>query len=296
VSKKNHSNKLKRQYKSASKPRLIALEPRMLFDGAAVATVVDAVQDTQNALTNKAVPTADGGITSAAQTATAADTPIAIDPNQIEAVASLSGLTDSALALAQPAGDRNELIVVDGSLENLQSLLDNISRIAPDKTLLVLDPSSNQVNQLTAHLQEHSGQFDAIHILSHGGPGWISLNEHVLSLDALDQDAALWNSVKTGLTETGDLLLYGCSVAADENGQTQINALATLTGADIAASTNVTGIDGDWLLETTAGELETAAIAPKDWQGNLYTWVVPTNSPSGTNNRLNTTYGVFEGA
>jgi hypothetical protein len=205
----------------------------MLFDGAAVTTAVDAVQDTQNALTNKAVPTADSEITSAAQTPTAADTPIAIDPNQIEAVTSLSGLTDSALALAQPAGDRNELIVVDGSLENLQSLLDNISRIAPDKTLLVLDPNSNQVNQLTAHLQEHSGQFDAIHILSHGGPGWISLNEHVLSLDALDQDAALWNSVKTGLTETGDLLLYGCSVAADENGQTQINALATLTGADI---------------------------------------------------------------
>jgi hypothetical protein len=89
------------------------------------------------------------------------------------------------LALAQPAGDRKELIVVDGSLENLQSLLDNISRIAPDKTLLVLDPEHNEVDQLTGYLQERSGQFDAIHILSHGGPGWISLNEQVLSLDRL---------------------------------------------------------------------------------------------------------------
>jgi hypothetical protein len=86
-------------YKSASKPRLIALEPRMLFDGAAVATAIDAAQDTQNALTNKALPTIDDGFTPASQLPTAADTPIALDKNQIEAVASLSGLSRWCIGL-----------------------------------------------------------------------------------------------------------------------------------------------------------------------------------------------------
>ncbi len=84
MSKKTNSSKSKRQYKSASKPRLIALEPRMLFDGAAVATVVDANQDSQTALTNKTVPTIDDGSTSAAQVSTAADTPIAIGVSAAE--------------------------------------------------------------------------------------------------------------------------------------------------------------------------------------------------------------------
>ncbi len=60
MSKKGNLSNGARQYKSASKPRLIALEPRMLFDGAAVATVVDATKETQNALTDastKAVET-----------------------------------------------------------------------------------------------------------------------------------------------------------------------------------------------------------------------------------------------
>jgi hypothetical protein len=195
----------------------------MLFDGAAVATAIDAAQDTQNALTNKALPTIDDGFTPAAQLPTAADTPIALDKNQIEAVASLSGLVDGALALAQPAGDRKELIVVDGSLENLQSLLDNISRIAPDKTLLVLDPSGSQVDQLTAHLQEDATAYDAIHILSHGGEGWISLGAEKLELANPAQNSALWESVKTSLTNDGDILLYGCNVANDADG------LATIT-------------------------------------------------------------------
>jgi hypothetical protein len=269
MNKKNNSSKIKHQYKSASKPRLIALEPRMLFDGAAVATAIDAAQDTQNALTNKALPTIDDGFTSASQLPTAADTPIALDKNQIEAVASLSGLVDGALALAQPAGDRKELIVVDGSLENLQSLLDNISRIAPDKTLLVLDPSGSQVNQLTANLQQDATGYDAIHILSHGGEGWISLGAEKLELANPAQNTALWESVKTSLTNDGDILLYGCNVANDTNGLATITELANFTAADIAASTDVTGSAGNWVLEATSGSVEALSITAANWQGDL---------------------------
>ena len=134
-------------------------------------------------------------------------------------------------------------------------------------------------------------QFDAIHLISHGGTGWIGLNAQVIRLDALDQEAALWQSVKTSLNETGDLLLYACEVTQDTHGQVLLTQLAQFTGADVAASSNVTGVAGDWILETTSGSIETLTMAPLEWQGNLWA-----NGRSPATNALgHATYGVWQG-
>jgi len=218
MSHKTADAKVKRQYKRGSKPRLIALEPRMLFDGAALATAVDfdqsvQIDSTQNISSENNVTTEFASAT--ADTSAASDTPVAIDQNQIQAVASFSGLVDANLALAQSAGLRNELVIVDGSLENLQMLLSEIAHIDPSRTLLVLDPNGDESAQVTSFLMQHSAEFDAIHVVSHGGPGWVGLGNEVLRLDALEQDAAFWQSVKSGLNEMGDLLLYACQVTQD---------------------------------------------------------------------------------
>ncbi len=54
----------------------------------------------------------------------------------------------------------------------------------------------------------------------------------------------------------GDILLYGCYVAADGSGGAFLDALAEATGADVAASDDLTGADaqgGDWTLESATG-------------------------------------------
>ena len=54
------------------------------------------------------------------------------------------------------------------------------------------------------------------------------------------------------LSASGDILLYGCDVAAGADGLAFVNALANATGADVAASTDLTGAavkGGDWVLE-----------------------------------------------
>ena len=54
------------------------------------------------------------------------------------------------------------------------------------------------------------------------------------------------------LAAGADLLLYGCDVAADALGQQMTGTLAALTGADVAASTDLTGAasrGGNWVLE-----------------------------------------------
>ena len=76
--------KCTRQYKAASKPRLIALEPRMLFDGAALATVVD-VNQTQQADTTSVEGNVSPELAAAlVSVSSASDAPVDIDQNQIQ--------------------------------------------------------------------------------------------------------------------------------------------------------------------------------------------------------------------
>ena len=60
-------------------------------------------------------------------------------------------------------------------------------------------------------------------------------------------------------TDDADLLLYGCNVALGERGSAFVERLDSLTGAEIAASTNLTGSaarGGDWNLEVTTGKIK----------------------------------------
>src|SRR5262249_40537568 len=71
------------------------------------------------------------------------------------------------------------------------------------------------------------------------------------------------------LKSTGDILIYGCDVAEGASGRKFVDTLSKLTGADVAASTNVTGatsLGGDWNLEYAAGPIETRVPFRGAWQ------------------------------
>ena len=80
-------------------------------------------------------------------------------------------------------------------------------------------------------------------------------------------------------------MLYGCDVAAG-TGANFVDRFSQLTGADVAASTNLTGRDGDWNLEYVKGQIESPlALEPEamaSYQGNLGTIVVANTNDSGT--------------
>jgi hypothetical protein len=72
------------------------------------------------------------------------------------------------------------------------------------------------------------------------------------------------------------LLIYGCDVAGSEAGRSLMQALTRLTGAEVSASEDRTGVatqGGDWDLEFETGAIETrlavdAALRAR-WQGVL---------------------------
>jgi len=65
------------------------------------------------------------------------------------------------------------------------------------------------------------------------------------------------------LTGSGDILFYGCDLAATAQGQSLMQAVARLTGADVAASEDPTGAaakGGDWDLEFNTGAIEAPVV------------------------------------
>jgi len=266
------SNKFigKRLFQSANKPRMFALEPRLLYDGAAATTVSDASKSSQAAPVDasaKSVANADAP--------KASNVPTAIDPTKAQAVNTAP--TDTSVLSA--TSNRNELVVVDGALPNIQTLINDISASSPASTVLILDPSNtsaSEVSQLTTYLQNHSNQFDAIHILSHGGTGWIELGNQTLELGIPSENSDLWAGVKSSLHSGGDLLLYGCDIGSDVQGQADVQRLAEYTGAQVAVSSDVTGVDGNWTLEYQTGAIHTKTIQAADWANDLSALTIST--------------------
>ena len=88
-------------------------------------------------------------------------------------------------------------------------------------------------------------------------------------------------------------MFYGCDLAASEDGQTLVESLSTLTGADVAASTDDTGhaiFGADWELEYTAGQIETSVAfsqnAQDNWGHLLNVAVDATSTGATTGNSL----------
>lgn len=65
----------------------------------------------------------------------------------------------------------------------------------------------------------------------------------------------------SSLAADADILLYGCSIASTDAGKAFVEQFASITQADIGASTNLTGKAGDEVLEFQVGQVSNALIA-----------------------------------
>ncbi|RFC66850.1 DUF4347 domain-containing protein, partial [Mesorhizobium denitrificans] len=176
-----------------------------------------------------------------------------------------------------------EIVFVAGDIEDKDSL---IASFGKDVEVVTLDPTKDGVEQIAAALKGRTG-IEAIHILSHGGEGQLSLGTASLTADSmqgeyLDELTVIGHA----LSADGDILIYGCDFTAGDAGLRAAIVLGGITGADIAASTDTTGhvdLGGDWDLETHVGAIEAAAIDPTDWHHALVqTTINPTGGTLGT--------------
>ena len=177
-------------------------------------------------------------------------------------------------ALANPVEDgRNELVIIDSNMADKDTVL---SQIGEGRDVLEIDPSQDAMSQIQDYLDAHSDtKYDAVHIMTHGNDlGFYLGSTKVTTADQM--------SVFNGhMAENGDFMLYGCELASNEHGQSLIQDIADFTGCDVAASTNTTGISGDWALEYNVGVIETANISIHGWNHDLEAYKVKADGGTG---------------
>ncbi|WP_025897063.1 DUF4347 domain-containing protein [Kordiimonas gwangyangensis] len=150
-------------------------------------------------------------------------------------------------------GGAVHVVVIDSTIEGYESLLDSV---APGADVILVGDGG--LAELADALDGRSG-VESIQILSHGAVGQFSLGGEVVDAASLADNAELWARIGATLSDDGDLLLFGCRIGDGGEGADFISQLAELTGADVAASDDLTGasgLGGDWDLEVQTGDIE----------------------------------------
>ena len=167
------------------------------------------------------------------------------------------------------------IIFIDSRVSGYESITANLST---DTEWYLLNGDEDGIEQMLRILENYAG-LEALQIISHGAVGTLYLGSTVLSSVNLSSHHEQLQVIGASLTQGGDILLYGCDVAQGEVGLSFINALAEITGADVAASSDSSGsaaLGGDSNLEIATGTIEATSLSLEYLQGLLAANTAPT--------------------
>jgi Ca2+-binding RTX toxin-like protein len=148
------------------------------------------------------------------------------------------------------------IVFIDPKVDDYQTLK---AGVKPNLEVVLLDDDCNGISQITQALLGRSG-LSSLHIVAHGEAGLLSLGKDFINSNTLEEYKDDLHSWSTALASDADILLYGCKVAEGNIGKQFVEKLAKLTGANVAASSNLKGssqLGGDWELEVKIGKVET---------------------------------------
>ncbi|MEO7641330.1 MAG: DUF4347 domain-containing protein, partial [Ramlibacter sp.] len=184
------------------------------------------------------------------------------------------------------SGGASSVVFVDSRVNDAASLLKGI---ASGAQVVFLDAASDGLAQMASYLEAHPGA-SSIHVLAHGFQGNLWLGGSFLDENSLAAHQDALSQIGRHIEVGGDILVYSCNLAAGESGMAFVRNLATLTGADVAASGNRTGAGGDWQLEITTGDVGAAQPFAQEaldtYSLSLATLTVTSNADNGVGANL----------
>ena len=234
----------------------------MLFDGAVAATVADTAHADSHATTDAAKPAA--ATDHAASNDSHPQTDTAATPTP-----------------TPPAVPGQTVVFVDSRVKDSESLLKGV---AAGTQVVELQAGKDGLQQIADYLDTHHG-VSTVELIAHGNSGDLWLGSTYLSADNVAARADVLARIGNDMNVGGDILLYACNTAAGDKGIGFVDSLAQYTGRDIAASTNRTGLGGDWTLEIATGTIESHNVLSADavaaYQYGLATITVTNAADSG---------------
>ncbi len=209
------------------------LEPRIMFDGAAVYAASEAIEAVEDQIQNNSLNETD--------------------------------LSTNLKAITHNNDSRKEIVFIDKGVDDYQTIINSID---DTKSIYLIDSNENGFAKMQSILQDQS-DIDAVHIIGHASTGQVVLGNSILNSETINSFSTTLQSIGTSLTQDGDLLFYGCNLAQGEQGKLLIQQIGNITQADIAASDDITGKGGDWDLEKKYGIVETNGISVVDYKHSL---------------------------
>ena len=277
------------------------LEERVLFEAGAVVQAAEAAaadQANNDAAGAGETGAADGAESESAELESLAEMPVppemagsdnaddsadadadgnaAADPDS-DADSNAISFLDAPISEAASETSERILVVLNSSVADADSI---IAGLGENVEVLKLTAGTDALDSINDYLDAHADtEYSAIHIVSHGNEGYISLNGE--RIDASSLNPADWKAIGEHLSDDADILIYGCDTAKSDEGKALVQSIADLTGADVAASTNSTGANGDWDLEYRSGLIEAATLAPESYRYDLESITITVNTING---------------
>lgn len=238
------------------------LEERVLMSASPAVAVADAPLDSPNAQ-----PSLDEVLQA-----------IAPDGAMTAETADIAAVLTATVEQMSPAAQVRELVFLDPHAADLGRLIEDLNQqrsAGRAIDLVMLDDLRDGIDQISDALSHYTG-LEAVHIISHGDGGEVWLGSTRLDLSVLGAYVGEFARWGQSLASDADLLFYGCNLAANDEGQWLLDTISVLTGADVAASTDITGherLGGDWQLEFSRGEITAPSAFTErtqtEWFGTL---------------------------
>ncbi|WP_306606647.1 ELWxxDGT repeat protein, partial [Azonexus sp.] len=139
----------------------------------------------------------------------------------------------------------HSLILIDSQLPDLATLQ---AGLPGDAEVHLLSPLQDGLTQLSEILDGRS-DIASLHLITHGAPGQLFIGNSSVDREILRNSRAEMEAISNAMAEDGELLIYGCEVAAGREGRLFVDALMAMTGLKVAAATHKVGaaeLGGDW--------------------------------------------------
>ena len=224
----------KKSTKSKNKKIFIEpLEQRVMLDGAGASTFLDLIDErSQGDSSNKTI----------------------YDVKKFKEIKSEDGSKDLPFTnVPRDQLKRKQIVFIDKQVPDYEKLAKSFRKNVEIHFIETNEDGFKKIEQTL----ENGRKYSAIHIIGHGSAGQILFGNALLTNESLDNYNNTLVNIGESLTKKGDILFYGCNIAANDKGEALLKKISNLTKADIAASNDLTGKGGDWVLENNYGIVET---------------------------------------